>query len=105
MDYSPFDRRRYPTLPVRAGYREWAATYEGVVQGEMDLRLLARIGTVDWASAGRVPDPACGNGRIGAWLRARGVARIDGLDVTPEMLELAAAKGVYGRRIPADPPS
>jgi SAM-dependent methyltransferase len=102
MDFSPFDRRCYPTLPVRDGYREWATTYEDVVQDEMDLRLLARIETVDWARAKRVLDLACGTGRIGAWLRAQGVRRIDGLDFTPEMLARAEAKGVYDRLITAD---
>jgi SAM-dependent methyltransferase len=102
MDFSPFDRRRYPTLPVRDGYREWAETYEDVVQDEMDLRLLARIETVDWARAGRVIDLACGTGRIGAWLWAHGVQRLDGLDFTPEMLARAEAKGVYDRLIRAD---
>src|SRR3712207_2107214 len=102
MDFSPFDRRRYPTLPVRDGYREWAPTYEGAVQDEMDLRLLARITTVDWAGAGRVLDLACGTGRIGAWLRARGAKRVDGVDFTPEMLARAEARGVYERLIRAD---
>jgi SAM-dependent methyltransferase len=102
MDFAPFDRRRYPTLPVREGYREWARTYEDVVQDEMDLRLLARIETVDWAAAGRVLDLACGTGRIGAWLRARGVQHLDGLDFTPEMLARAQAKGIYDRLIQAD---
>jgi SAM-dependent methyltransferase len=102
MDFAPFDRRRYPTLPVRDGYREWAKTYEDVVQDEMDLRLLARIETVDWAKAGRVLDLACGTGRIGAWLRGQGVERLDGLDFTPEMLARAKAKGVYDRLIQAD---
>ena len=102
MEFAPFDRRRYPTLPVREGYREWAETYEDVVQDEMDLRLLARIGTVDWAAAGRVLDLACGTGRIGAWLRAQGVQRLDGLDFTPEMLARAEAKRVYDRLITAD---
>jgi SAM-dependent methyltransferase len=102
MEFAPFDRRRYPTLPVRDGYREWAATYEDVVEDEMDLRLLARIESVDWAKAGRVLDLACGTGRIGVWLRGKGVDRLDGLDFTPEMLARAAAKGVYDRLIQAD---
>jgi SAM-dependent methyltransferase len=102
MEFAPFDRRRYPTLPVRDGYREWAATYEDVVEDEMDLRLLARIETVDWAKAGRVLDLACGTGRIGAWLRGQGVERLDGLDFTPEMLARAEAKGIYDRLIRAD---
>jgi len=28
MDFAPFDTRRYPTLPVRDGYGEWAGNYE-----------------------------------------------------------------------------
>jgi SAM-dependent methyltransferase len=102
MDFALFDRRRYPTLPVRDGYREWAETYEEAVQDEMDLRLLARIETVDWTTAERVLELACGTGRIGAWLRARGVRRLDGLDFTPEMLSRAETKGVYDRLIQAD---
>ena len=77
---------------MRDGYREWAETYEDVVQDEMDLRLLARIETVDWAAADRVLELACGTGRIGAWLGARRAA-MDGLDFTPEMLARAEAKG------------
>ena len=68
----------------------------------MDVRLLARIETVDWARTGRVLDLACGTGRIGAWLRAQGVRRRDGLDFTPEMLARAEAKGIYDRVILAD---
>jgi SAM-dependent methyltransferase len=102
MDFSPFDRRRYPTLPVRDGYREWARTYEKVVEDEMDLRLLARIESVEWAKAGRVLDLACGTGRIGVWLRAQGIQRLDGVDFTPEMLAQAESKKVYVRLIQAD---
>jgi SAM-dependent methyltransferase len=102
MDHSHFDRRRYPTLAVRDGYREWARTYEEAVHDEMDLRLLARIETVEWASTARVLDLACGTGRIGAWLRARGVERIDGVDFTPEMLARAEARGIYDRLLLAD---
>ena len=40
-------------------------TYEDVVEDEMDLRLLARIESVDWAGAGQVLDLACGTSRIG----------------------------------------
>ena len=102
MDHSHFDQRRYPVVPVRDGYGEWARTYEDVVQDEMDIRLLERIEAVDWARAGRVLDLACGTGRIGAWLRARGVADVDGVDFTPEMLAKAEARGVYRRLVLAD---
>jgi SAM-dependent methyltransferase len=68
----------------------------------MDLRLLARIETLDWAGASGVLDLACGIGRIGVRLRAQGVQRLDGLDFAPEMRARAEAKGSYGRPIPVD---
>ena len=95
MDHSLYDKRHYPVVEVREGYREWARTYEQTVFDEMDLRLLERLRTVDWAAHPRVLDLACGTGRIGAWLRARGAAAIDGIDITPEMLDRARDKGVY----------
>ena len=95
MDHSVYDRRRYPIVEVREGYGEWVRTYEHTVLDEMDLRLLARLSTVDCSAARAVLDLACGTGRIGAWLRERSRAAIDGVDLTPEMLEVARAKGVY----------
>ena len=74
MNFDHFDTRGYPTLGVRDGYAEWAPTYERVVQDEMDLRLLERVGTVRWAEARRALDLACGTGRIGRWLRSQGVS-------------------------------
>jgi predicted TPR repeat methyltransferase len=102
MDFSRFDVRRYPTLAVQDGYREWASTYERVVEDEMDLRLLERLSAVDWDAGGRALDLACGTGRIGAWLRARGVHQLDGVDLTPEMLIQAEAKGLYDRLVQGD---
>jgi SAM-dependent methyltransferase len=102
MEFKPFDARHYPTLAVSEGYEEWARTYDAVVQDEMDLRLLARLTAVDWAAAGRTIDLACGTGRIGLWLHAQGVARLDGLDFTPAMLRQAQARGVYERLLEGD---
>lgn len=95
MDHSIYDKRRYPIVDVREGYGEWVRTYEQTVQNEMDLRLLDGLRTVDWAAPRLVLDLACGTGRIGAWLRRRCSAPIDGVDLTPEMLEGARNKGVY----------
>ena len=96
MDYAQFDRRGYPTLGVRDGYGEWAESYESVVQDEMDLRLLARLDGIDWPRAGRVLALACGTGRVGAWLRGRGVAQLDG--------ETARLASPGGRRVRLPPP-
>ena len=95
MDHSIYDRRRYPIVGVREGYGEWVRTYEQTVLDEMDLRLLDRLRTVDWSAARAGLDLACGTGRIGTWLRGRGVPAVDGVDLTPEMLEVARGKGVY----------
>jgi SAM-dependent methyltransferase len=102
MDFSLFDQRGYTTVPVREGYAEWSRTYEQSVADEMDLRLLDRFTTVDWPRIDSAVDLACGTGRIGTWLRARGVACVHGVDITPEMLALADAKHVYDRLVNAD---
>ncbi|HLY26086.1 MAG TPA: class I SAM-dependent methyltransferase [Aggregatilineales bacterium] len=95
MNHDIYDKRKYPIVEVKEGYGEWVHTYEQVVQDEMDLRLLDRLRTVNWSAARSVLDLACGTGRIGAWLKDRTSAMIDGVDITPEMLEVAQAKGIY----------
>jgi SAM-dependent methyltransferase len=102
MDHAIFDRRKYPIVEVRQGYGEWVRTYERTVQDEMDLRLLDRLRTIDWSAPRAVLDLACGTGRVGAWLRGRGGAAIDGVDLTPEMLAVAGGRGIYRTLAVAD---
>lgn len=102
MDFARFDKRDYPVVPARDGYREWAATYEATVKDEMDLAVLAALRTIDWDKVRRAADIGCGTGRTGAWLAANGVRCIDGIDVTPEMLERAQAKSIYASLSVAD---
>jgi len=102
LEFSHFDRRRYPTVSVREGYREWLPSYETTVEDEMDLVLLDALESVPWAAVERAADLGCGTGRTGAWLRAHGVARLDGLDVTPEMLAIARRRAIYDRLVEAD---
>ena len=97
MDFSQFDVRKYPTVSVQQGYGEWVQTYEDTVLDAMDLRLLARIQAIAWDQVQQAADLACGTGRIGVWLKQRGVRCLDGIDVTGEMVEVARAKGVYDR--------
>jgi SAM-dependent methyltransferase len=92
--FSAFDSRGYRTVAPREGYDRWAGTYEDTVEGAMDLALLERV-SVDWATVGAAADLGCGTGRTGAWLKARGVGEIDGVDLSPGMLEAARARGVY----------
>jgi SAM-dependent methyltransferase len=102
LEFSHFDRRRYPTVSVREGYREWLPSYETTVEDEMDVVLLEVLQTVSWTSVRRAVDLGCGTGRSGAWLRAHGVTRIDGIDVTPEMLAIARRRGIYDQLREAD---
>ena len=102
LEFSQFDRRRYPTVPVREGYRQWLPSYETTVEDEMDVVLLAPLERVPWAAVERAADLGCGTGRTGAWLRKRGIARIDGIDLTPEMLAIARGRGIYERLGQAD---
>jgi len=102
VDISHFDARRYRTVSVTDGYGEWVRTYEDTVLDLMDLRLLAELRSVPWAHVENAADLACGTGRIGSWLRGKGVSAIDGVDLTPQMLERARAKGVYQRLFVGD---
>jgi SAM-dependent methyltransferase len=102
LEFSSFDRRHYPVVSVRDGYREWRRSYEDTVEDEMDVALLGALETVTWSAVHRAADLGCGTGRTGAWLRARGVPRIDGVDLTPEMLEIARGRGIFDRLHEAD---
>jgi SAM-dependent methyltransferase len=92
--FEAFDTRGYRTVPAREGYDRWAATYEDTVEDSMDLALLERL-DVDWADIGVAADLGCGTGRTGSWLAGRGAGEIDGVDLSPGMLEAARARGVY----------
>jgi SAM-dependent methyltransferase len=101
-DFKAFDVRGYRTVDVRTGYGEWVATYENTVQDAMDIALLDELREVPWSSVGAAADLGCGTGRTGTWMRDHGVADIDGLDLTPEMLEVARGRGVYRRLVEGD---
>lgn len=94
---TPDDNRRL--------YAEWASTYESsFVEAkayEYHLHVADALVAHD-RPAGPVLDVGCGTGVVGEALRERGVGEIDGVDISPEMLEQAGTKGVYGRLIEAD---
>jgi SAM-dependent methyltransferase len=92
--FERFDRRGYRTVDARTGYGAWAPTYEDTVEDAMDIELLDLLEEVRVEGAA-VADLGCGSGRTGAWLHAHGAAAVDGIDVTPEMLDLARRRGVF----------
>jgi SAM-dependent methyltransferase len=101
-DFKAFDVRGYRTVDVRTGYGEWVATYEDTVEDAMDIALLDELHEVPWSSVGTAADLGCGTGRTGTWMHDHGVAVIDGLDLTPEMLEVARGRNVYRRLVEGD---
>jgi SAM-dependent methyltransferase len=102
MRFDEFDARGYRTVDVRTGYGEWVGSYEDTVCDVMDVALLEDLATPRWAEASRAVDLGCGTGRTGAWLRERGVASVDGVDLTPEMLAVARERGAHDRLVEAD---
>jgi SAM-dependent methyltransferase len=100
-DFSHFDARGYRTVDVRTGYGEWVATYGNPVVQAMDLPLLEQL-DLPWPTVEAAADLGCGTGRTGTWLKSKGVAEVDGVDLTPEMLAVARSSGMYRRLIEAE---
>jgi SAM-dependent methyltransferase len=102
LQFSDFDGCGYRTVDVRTGYGEWVASYEETVLDAMDLELLETLVAIPWGTLRSAADLGCGTGRTGAWLRRRGLAVIDGVDLTPEMLVVARSTGTYRRALEGD---
>jgi SAM-dependent methyltransferase len=101
-EFRAFDQRGYRTVSARDGYGAWQPTYDNSVQDIMDLRILESLTTVRWSEARQVVDLGCGTGRTASWLVSKGVVTIDGVDVTPEMLDQARGLGLHRRLEEAD---
>jgi SAM-dependent methyltransferase len=101
-EFATFDQRGYPTVSVRDGYGAWQPSYEDTVLDLMDLSLLDRLESVNWSEISAVADLGCGSGRTARWLASKGVTTIDGVDLTPEMLDKAWELGLHRRLEEAD---
>ena len=95
MDFTPFDRRGYPVVPVVTGYAEWANTYDATMDAGLDQPLLSALTSINWRQVRLAADLGCGTGRTGMWLRSRGVHAIHGVDLTQEMLDISASKRAH----------
>lgn len=99
--FAHYDARKYPTFSVEEGYARWAPTFASV-DDRLDIDLLdASPGLSARVQGSRVVDLGCGTGRIGAWLQAHGARELVGVDVSPAMLERAAARGLYSSTVRA----
>jgi SAM-dependent methyltransferase len=87
-------------------YARWATTYESVFireSGYIYHDEVAEVLAARWPAAPTaddvVVDVGCGTGLAGTALRARVDVAIDGVDISPEMLEHAASKVHDGHRV------
>ena len=87
-------------------YKNWAESYDeeigkqnGYAQPARTAEALLKHGL---GGNARILDAGCGSGLSGVALHDAGYSTIDGCDFSPEMLEKAADKGVYGRLWNAD---
>ena len=87
---------------ARRLYAEWADRYDGGFAARSGYRPARRVAETFTESGGRgaVLDAGCGTGLIADHL-PEGIA-IDGVDLSPEMLAQARAKGRYRRLVEAD---
>ena len=90
----------------RALYRDWAETYDQTMLQGLHYRSPDKVAALLAAHlADRkalVLDIGCGTGLVGQGLAGHGFVTIDGLDVSPEMMQVAARRGVYRHFIAAD---
>ncbi|MCA3449386.1 MAG: class I SAM-dependent methyltransferase [Rhodobacter sp.] len=86
-------------------YRDWAATYDAGFAADMEYRLPAHVAGAFMAAGGTGPvlDVGAGTGLLAGALRGLGFRdEIDGIDLSPQMLEQARAKGIYRHLTKAD---
>ncbi len=90
----------------RALYRDWAQTYDQTMLQGLNYQspavvadLLARHLVARDAA---VLDVGCGTGLAGHNLATHGFSVIDGIDVSPEMMQVAEHRGIYRHFINAD---
>ena len=91
---------RHPVLDQAAAYRLWSATYDADPNPLLALEQRVLRERLAVTSATRVLDLATGTGRWLEYALALG-ARAFGVDLSPQMLAVAARKGMGGRLIHA----
>lgn len=90
----------------RALYRDWAQTYDTTMMDGLRYRsptLVAQLLSEHLPDrAAVVADIGCGTGLAGQVLAGLGFTHIDGLDISPEMMQVAAQRGLYRHFVAVD---
>lgn len=88
---------------VKQYYEDWAFSYDKDVEGEAYAapRIMVELLQQALQEQGKtavsleVADVGCGTGLVGTLLHQAGFRHIDGMDLSPAMVDLAAKLGVY----------
>lgn len=90
----------------RALYRDWAETYDETMLQGLGYRSPATVARLlgEHLADRQAPvvDIGCGTGLAGHKLAGLGFTTIDGLDLSPEMMQVAARRNVYRNFVAAD---
>jgi SAM-dependent methyltransferase len=87
---------------AKALYRDWADSYDQTFAkalGYASPRRIAEIFLSEYSNDGRILDIGAGTGLLAENLPG---LIVDGIDISPEMLEVAKSKGLYRQTIVAD---
>jgi len=92
------------TDDARRLYASWAETYDADFVDSHDFVLpgLVARAFAENGGAGPVLDFGSGTGIVGEELAKLGIGPVDGTDLSPEMLSVAARKGVYRTLVAGD---
>ncbi|KAL1589612.1 hypothetical protein WHR41_01506 [Cladosporium halotolerans] len=115
---NPYLARSYGNLNIADMtqlYDDWASTYDkDVMEGEeykapplIAETILAQLPPSDKvnnliAPEVKILDAGCGTGLVGIYLAKLGAQHVDGIDLSPGMLDIARKTGAYGKLEPAD---
>ena len=85
-------------------YRDWAETYDETFAKEHDYIMHQHVARAYVNAGGFQPvlDVGAGTGLCGQALRERGLDHIDATDISPDMLAVAKAKGIYHTLLEGD---
>ncbi len=86
-------------------YADWAESYDTSFAIDMDYhlpRMVALILSEAGPVSGPMLDVGAGTGLLAQNMPSRGTMEIDALDISPQMLAVAAGKGLYRKTIEAD---
>ncbi len=89
----------------REVYADWAKSYDGNFASRMDYHLpkmVALIFAKNGLASTTVLDVGAGTGLLAESIPARGLLEIDAIDISPQMLAVAAEKKIYRKTIEAD---